>query len=166
MMPKMQRLSVFAMTVVFCFQAQLSAAYFGCWTLNGQEKLLGSSFGFPGANATFDYVIIGGGTSGLTVAVIEAGGFYEADAGNLSQIPADENIFSEAPVSIDWKITISPQSVGPSSHVLSTKDETSDVREATRRKVYIVSTGKMPRRIVWSEWNGISADLTKSGQTW
>ncbi|KAH6694933.1 hypothetical protein BKA61DRAFT_711361 [Leptodontidium sp. MPI-SDFR-AT-0119] len=110
------------MTVVFCFQAQLSAAYFGCWTLNGQERLLGSSFGFPGANATFDYVIIGGGTSGLTVAkrlaednslsvvVIEAGGFYEADAGNFSQIPADENIFSEAPVSIDWKISTSPQS--------------------------------------------------------
>lgn len=45
------------MTVVFCFQAQLSAAYFGCWTLNGQERLLGSSFGFPGANATFDYVV-------------------------------------------------------------------------------------------------------------
>lgn len=110
----------------------------------------------------------------LSVVVIEAGGFYEADAGNFSQIPADENIFSEAPVSIDWKISTSPQSVGPSSHVLITKDETSDVREATRRKVYIVSTRKMPRRIVspqsglialitysviqvWSEWNGISA---------
>lgn len=57
MMSKMQILPVFAMTIFFCFQAQLSAAYFGSWTLNGQDKLLGSSFGFPGANATFDYVV-------------------------------------------------------------------------------------------------------------
>ncbi|KAL9002028.1 MAG: hypothetical protein Q9188_005023 [Gyalolechia gomerana] len=49
---------------------------------------------------TFDYVVVGGGTAGLTlasrlaqgcslsVAVIEAGGFYERDNGNLSVVPA------------------------------------------------------------------------------
>ena len=58
----------------------------------------GSSFGVPGVNASFDYVIVGGGTAGLTlatrlaenpavtVAVIEAGGFYEEDNGDISVI--------------------------------------------------------------------------------
>lgn len=59
--------------------------------------LLGSHFGIPG-NATFDYVIVGGGTAGLalaqrlasestySVAIIEAGGFYELENGNMSSI--------------------------------------------------------------------------------
>ncbi|KAL8882351.1 MAG: hypothetical protein Q9198_000639 [Flavoplaca austrocitrina] len=63
-------------------------------------NLLGSHFGVPGIPASYDYVIVGGGTAGLTlarrlaantsvtVAVIEAGGFYETDNGNFSQIPA------------------------------------------------------------------------------
>ncbi|KAL8676375.1 MAG: hypothetical protein Q9186_007099 [Xanthomendoza sp. 1 TL-2023] len=58
------------------------------------------SFGAPGINASYDYVIIGGGTAGLTiasrlsenpflrVAVVEQGGFYEMDNGNLSTVPA------------------------------------------------------------------------------
>jgi choline dehydrogenase len=56
--------------------------------------LYSNSFGVPGVNATYDYVVIGGGTAGLTiaarlaedsdvsVAVIEAGGFYHQDNGN------------------------------------------------------------------------------------
>jgi choline dehydrogenase len=56
--------------------------------------LYSNSFGVPGINATYDYVVIGGGTAGLTiaarlaedsdvsVAVIEAGGFYQQDNGN------------------------------------------------------------------------------------
>lgn len=59
----------------------------------------GNNFGIPGQNATYDYVIVGGGTAGLalatrlaedtslTVAVIEAGGFYEEDYGNNSVVP-------------------------------------------------------------------------------
>ncbi|KAL8710651.1 MAG: hypothetical protein Q9220_004875 [cf. Caloplaca sp. 1 TL-2023] len=66
----------------------------------GTARPVGTSFGVPGSSAKFDYVIIGGGTAGLTVAerlsedpsisvaVIEAGGFYELDNGNVSQIPA------------------------------------------------------------------------------
>lgn len=55
---------------------------------------LGNSFGVPGSNATYDYAVVGGGTAGLaiaarlaednnaSVAVIEAGGFYQIDNGN------------------------------------------------------------------------------------
>ncbi|KAL8671560.1 MAG: hypothetical protein Q9168_003945 [Polycauliona sp. 1 TL-2023] len=92
----------------------------------GQTRLLGSSFGVLGLNATFDYVIIGAGTAGLTVAqrlaedpelsiaVIEGGSFYEIDNGNLSQIPAYDAQYSSAdPASIqplvDWGIVASPQ---------------------------------------------------------
>ncbi|KAL9022345.1 MAG: hypothetical protein Q9185_000460 [Variospora sp. 1 TL-2023] len=93
---------------------------------NGRTRLLGSSFGVLGINATFDYVIIGGGTAGLTVAqrlatnpqlsiaVVEGGSFYEIDNGNYSQIPAYDTKFSSPdPASIqplvDWGIVTAPQ---------------------------------------------------------
>lgn len=59
-----------------------------------QSFTTGDSFGIPGQNASYDYVIVGGGTGGLTiaarlaeeegvsVAVVEAGGFYQMDNGN------------------------------------------------------------------------------------
>lgn len=60
-------------------------------------RLFSSAFGYPGQNATFDYVVIGGGTAGLTiaarlaanhsVAVVEAGSFYEITNGNNSVVP-------------------------------------------------------------------------------
>ncbi|KAL9110297.1 MAG: hypothetical protein Q9227_005204 [Pyrenula ochraceoflavens] len=88
--------------------------------------LLGSHFGVPGVNATFDYVVIGGGTAGLaiatrlaensknTVAVIEAGGFYEFDNGNHSSIPADVaydlgTMPREKNPLIDWQQYTQPQ---------------------------------------------------------
>jgi heterodisulfide reductase subunit A-like polyferredoxin len=58
------------------------------------STLYSNSFGVPGRNATYDYVVIGGGTAGLTiaarlaedpnvsVAVVEAGGFYQQENGN------------------------------------------------------------------------------------
>ncbi|KAK3901807.1 hypothetical protein C8A05DRAFT_34503 [Staphylotrichum tortipilum] len=64
------------------------------------KDLLSSHFGpygWPGQS--FDYVIVGGGTAGLavakrlaqngscSVAVIEAGGFYEIEAGNATEVP-------------------------------------------------------------------------------
>lgn len=63
-----------------------------------QDRLFSSAFGYPGRNASYDYVVIGGGTSGLTlasrlaatsasVAVVEAGGFYEVENGNNSVVP-------------------------------------------------------------------------------
>lgn len=55
---------------------------------------LGNSYGVAGVNATYDYVVVGGGTAGLaiaarlaenqsvSVAVVEAGGYYQMDNGN------------------------------------------------------------------------------------
>lgn len=72
------------------------------WSLAGlataQDRLFSSAFGYPGRNASYDYVVVGGGTSGLTlasrlaatsasVAVVEAGGFYEVENGNNSVVP-------------------------------------------------------------------------------
>jgi len=64
------------------------------------KDLLSSHFGMYGwPGQSFDYVIVGGGTAGLamarrlsehgsnSVAVIEAGGFYEIEAGNATEVP-------------------------------------------------------------------------------
>ncbi|GLA32460.1 hypothetical protein AnigIFM63604_004371 [Aspergillus niger] len=88
--------------------------------------LLGTWFGIPGQNATFDYVVIGGGTAGLTiasrlvksgylsVAVVEAGGFYEIDNGDLSVVPEYATFFAGPDPSdyqplIDWGFPTQPQ---------------------------------------------------------
>lgn len=93
-----------------------------------QGRLLGSSFGVPGANRTYDYVIVGGGNAGLTVAarlaesasvaVIEAGGFYEIGNSNLSQIPQDDVYFAGKDKTdfnplVDWGFQTTPQAVSP-----------------------------------------------------
>lgn len=89
--------------------------------------LLGTSFGVPGANATFDYVVVGGGTAGLTiasrlaenrtvsVAVIEAGGFYEFDNGNYSVVPGYSSYYTGTDPTdyqplVDWGFSTQPQS--------------------------------------------------------
>ncbi|KAI4723985.1 putative choline dehydrogenase [Aureobasidium sp. EXF-10728] len=97
------------------------------------KRLLGSRFGVPGCllglNASYDYVVVGGGTAGLTVAtrlaqngsysvaVIEAGSFYELDDGNFSQIPYYESESASALPDlstvnslIDWRFLTTPQS--------------------------------------------------------
>lgn len=74
----------------------------------------------------FDYVIVGGGLAGLTlasrlsedadtsVAVIEAGGFYEQLDGNLSQIPGDDVLWTGKSTKdvnplVDWGFNTTPQ---------------------------------------------------------
>ncbi|RYP63231.1 hypothetical protein DL769_007038 [Monosporascus sp. CRB-8-3] len=67
---------------------------------NGVTQIFGNSFGRAGRNETYDYVVVGGGNAGntiaarlardpanYTVAVVEAGSFYEILNGNLTQIP-------------------------------------------------------------------------------
>ncbi|KAF4626925.1 hypothetical protein G7Y89_g11230 [Cudoniella acicularis] len=61
-----------------------------------KQRLFSSGFAIPG-NASYDYVVVGGGTAGLaiasrlaetaSVAVIEAGGLYEIENGNQSVVP-------------------------------------------------------------------------------
>ena len=77
---------------------------------------------------TYDYVIVGGGNAGLTVAarlveqnagtvgIIEAGSFYEISNGNLSQVPATDGFFAgkslkDSQPLIDWKYATTPQKV-------------------------------------------------------
>lgn len=89
------------------------------------RHLLGSSFGVPG-NATFDYIVVGGGTAGLTiaarlaesgtVAVVEAGSFYEISNGNYSEVPAYDAEFTSKDRSdvnplVDWGFVTTPQAV-------------------------------------------------------
>ena len=86
------------------------------------------SFGIPGDDASYDYVVVGGGTAGLTiaarlaesgtysVAVVEAGGFYEEADGNLSVIPSDDIWYAgSSPTdfnpSVDWGFVTTPQAV-------------------------------------------------------
>ncbi|KAF2160947.1 GMC oxidoreductase [Zasmidium cellare ATCC 36951] len=95
---------------------------------SGYQPLWSNSFGVPFVNATYDYVIIGGGTAGLAVAwklalsgkyevaVVEAGGFYEQDNGNGSVIPGlaplqhlGWNSNHPAPLLIDWGFVTEPQ---------------------------------------------------------
>ncbi|KAJ9611690.1 hypothetical protein H2200_004874 [Cladophialophora chaetospira] len=110
------------LSLTFPFLITLSTAYY-----RGGPNF-GNNFGVPGRNATFDYVIVGGGTAGLalaarlaenttiTVAVIEAGGFYEIDNGNTSVVPNlglaydfPGTILTDAYASVDWGLTTTNQ---------------------------------------------------------
>lgn len=100
----------------------------GLATLAAAIRPLGSSFGIPGRNATYDYIVVGGGNAGLTiasrlaeqhkgrVAVIEAGTFYEIGNGNQSQIPLLDDMYISKALEdwqplIDWGYVTSPQTV-------------------------------------------------------
>ncbi|CBF75006.1 hypothetical protein AN3960.2 [Aspergillus nidulans FGSC A4] len=79
-----------------------------------------------GSNALFDYIVVGGGNAGLTlasrlsensivrVAVIEAGTFYERVTGNESIIPGNRGLYEGKAPSItnplvEWGFMITPQ---------------------------------------------------------
>lgn len=99
------------------------------------DRLLGSSFGIPGTNATYDYIVVGGGNAGLTlasrlaeqdagsVAVIEAGTFYELSTGNVSEIPAlaatwaGKSSKDWEPLA-DWGYMTTPQAVSGSCDMM------------------------------------------------
>ncbi|XMA19757.1 hypothetical protein WAI453_012548 [Rhynchosporium graminicola] len=88
----MVQLSAGILTCLAFLPAQLSSAF-------SYGTAYSNNFGVPGINAIYDYVIVGGGTAGLalayrlaeninfTVAVVEAGGFYEQENGNRTLVP-------------------------------------------------------------------------------
>lgn len=95
-----------------------------------RRNLAGASQGLNATSTIFDYVIVGGGTAGLTlaarlsetpstrVAVIEAGGFYEDSIGNGSQlsIPAEDILWAgknvtDVNLNVDWGFDTVPQAV-------------------------------------------------------
>ncbi|KAH0032186.1 alcohol oxidase, partial [Aureobasidium melanogenum] len=77
-------------------------------------------FGRAGSDGSYDYVVVGGGTAGLaiatrlsengtyTVAVVEAGGFYELENGNLTIVPGYYSQNLGHP-SVDWDFETVPQ---------------------------------------------------------
>ncbi|KAK6206955.1 GMC oxidoreductase [Colletotrichum tabaci] len=90
------------------------------------KRQLGSSAGDLGKDATFDYVIIGGGTAGLvlanrlsaksdvTVAVIEAGTFYQITNPIIGNTPAGDTLFAgSSPLDtnplVDWNFVTQSQ---------------------------------------------------------
>ncbi|KAI9788249.1 MAG: hypothetical protein M1816_007015 [Peltula sp. TS41687] len=92
-----------------------------------RHRLSSSAFAVPEKNASYDYVVVGGGTAGLaiasrlaetaSVAVVESGGFYDQDNGNYSVVPAlalmqpflaVAESYPRQPL-IDWGLISSPQ---------------------------------------------------------
>ena len=121
----MSRLAQIISLLVFAIPKSIHCVPFPITELY-QGRLLGSSFGVPGANSTYDYIVVGGGNAGITiaarlaesasVAVIEAGGFYEIGNSNLSQIPQDDVWFAGKDKTdfnplIDWGFQTTAQAV-------------------------------------------------------
>ena len=90
------------------------------------RRLLGNSFAAPG-DASYEYIVVGAGNAGLplavrlsegghTVALIEAGSFYEIGNSNYSQIPVLAPAFSGKDINsvspqVDWSFQTVPQQV-------------------------------------------------------
>lgn len=89
------------------------------------DTALGALGGAVGITATYDYVVVGGGTAGNTigvrlaeagysVAIIEAGGYYQVGKPLLTTSPAGDvfNIgmsMSDASPLVDWMFETQPQ---------------------------------------------------------
>lgn len=86
-------------------------------TLSGPPDIPDELFHNPSVHATYDYVVVGGGTAGITiasrlaennysVALVEAGGFYETKSLTAS-IPGADSLGVGSSIksssSIDWQ---------------------------------------------------------------
>ena len=137
---------------------------------SNRGSLTGTSFGIPSTNATYDYVIIGGGTAGsvvasrltqhtnATVAMIEAGNFYEMSNGNWSQIPywseqwvgAAEDDWQPL---IDWGLFTEPQVNGKRIHYAQGKN----LGGSTGRNQMMYHRPTVGSYDAWAEWVGDDA---------
>lgn len=146
------------------------------------QRLFGSSFGGP-RDALFDYVVVGGGTAGLSiasrlaedgtnsVAVIEAGLFYKIGNSNNTQVPAFCVFFigqtaQDVNPLIDWGFFTTPQEVSQPKVMLYAPFMLKPVR-ASRTKQ---SSTPMAKRSVEdllaisTRTREVSNSLTLSGQ--
>ena len=129
-------------------------------------NFIGASMGVPG-NATFDYIVVGGGTAGLTiatrlaqnasnsVAVVEAGGFYEIDNGNLSVVPSTSAYFTGADINdtnplVDWSFVTTPQPVLLCIIILFSNQKL--IGEGVWQSKYALRSGKVLRWQVCCSW--------------
>lgn len=102
--------------------SQTAAQWFPQY-ING--RLTGSSFGVPNVEASYDYIVVGGGLAGsvtaarlientnASVAVIEGGSYYEMNNGNWSQIPYYSTQWADLDwqPNIDWGMVAEPDPV-------------------------------------------------------
>ena len=125
---KMHSFQLRLLPFISCIASAAATANLLTYVDGSVGNVFGTAFGTPGTNATFDYVVVGGGTAGLTiatrlasdpaisVAVIEAGGFYEIDNGNRSTVPGYANFYTGSDPKnyqplVDWGFTTVPQTV-------------------------------------------------------
>ncbi|KAF2177215.1 GMC oxidoreductase [Zopfia rhizophila CBS 207.26] len=153
------------MLVSFVFT--LTFATFAPFSSAGPLRLRADQIG-PRKNATFDYVVVGGGTAGLTiaarlaefasVAVIEAGGYYQVDYGNASVVPLlaltgidvidpSEN-FPHRP-EIDWELLTVPQTNAGNRRVHYAQGKTLGGSSALNTMSYLRSTSGAYQR--WAD---------------
>ncbi|RAK98988.1 GMC family oxidoreductase [Aspergillus ibericus CBS 121593] len=116
---------------------------------------LGSSFGYP-ANATYDYVVVGAGNAGAglsyrlaeagySVALVEAGSFYEISNGNLTQVPGDDVYWcgkeaTDTNSLIDWDIMTTPQAGLNNASTHYTRGKTLGGNTARNYMTYQIAT--------------------------
>jgi len=143
-------------------------------------------YGWPGQS--FDYVIVGGGTAGLTlakrlaedgthsVAVIEAGGFAEIEAGNATEVPMYEfnywidNGHVKNPL-FDWYQYTTPQPVCPPRCFprlpkIQGDRETDTIPVGTGQQTYVLYAGQDTGRHNRSELHAVSAVCTARAPQW
>lgn len=138
----------------------------------------GTNFGVPNQNATYDYIVIGGGTAGLavaarlaedpsyTVAIIEAGGFYEIDAGNVSVVPLYNTKFASlynptAYPTIDWGFVTTPQLNANNRSLHYARGKTLGGSSALNANIYNRGT-----RGSYQQWADLVGDQSYTFDNW
>ena len=109
--------------IVATFGAALALATTPRLENRGLPEPLTYLSGVLGLDVSFDYIVVGGGTGGLaiakrlaedssvTVAIIEAGTYYEVSDPILSQTPAGDTAFvgtTETLPTVDWGFYTNP----------------------------------------------------------
>jgi len=156
----------------------LSLSPLGLVTASSFYPGAGNSFGIPNNNATYDYVVVGGGTAGLavamrlaentsyTVAVIEAGGFYQLENGNQSVVPAYNPQFAalndpNANPTVDWGFVTTPQAGANNKTQHYARGKTLGGSSALNANIYNRGT-----RGSYQQWADIVGDDSYTFDNW